>query len=247
MADFHSEELQKYCRVCGKRLSRFRVKYKCEKRSEDLAQTFGLRIADDDPAIHPLEFCHGCYNVMMRARRARDTDRFYTPCVELFKWRAHESDSDPCGICEYFKATSSGGRPKQCKVGRPPAISVKSTVSYLFSEAPPSFFPSPDGNSGQYSHLTGSTVQHDDFHCHLCTKVVDRPIHLTTCNKLVCMDCLCRALEEARECRCPCCDGDHIQDYTTMVQPPPALLRVLGTCQVHCNLCGFNIAAGTVQ
>ena len=242
MDEFHLKELEKHCRVCGKKIARFRVKYDCTKFDEDLTHTFGLTIATDEPAIHPHQFCHGCYNVLMRARKSRDTGTFYKPCVSPFSWHSHMSEGE-CGVCKHFQAIISGGRPRKSKVGRPQSVSVKSAITYLHSIAPPSLF--PISTSRQSTHSPVSVAEGDDFQCDLCSHVVDRPIHLTTCNRLVCMSCLCRALEDAKQCQCPCCKGFHIQDYATMVQPPTALLKVLGAHQIICIICNSTIALGT--
>ena len=242
MDEFHLKELVKHCRVCGKKLARFRVMYECAKFSEDLTHTFRLMIATDEPAVHPPQFCHGCYNVLMRARKARDTGKSYQPCVSPFSWHSHVSEGD-CEVCDHFKATISGGRPTKCKVGRPQSVSVKSAITYLHSVAPPSLF--PNSISRQSTHFPESATEDDNFQCNLCSQVVDRPIHLTTCNRLVCMSCLCRALEDAKQCQCPCCMGFHIQNYATMVQPPAALLKVLGARHVICSTCDSTIALGT--
>ena len=211
MDEFHLKELEKHCRVCARKLARFCVKYECAKFSKDLIHTFDLTTTTDEPAVHPHQLCHGCYNVLMRARNARDTGKPYKPSVSPFNWHSHVSEGD-CGVCKHFQTTASGGRPTKCKVGRPQSISVKSAITYLHSVAPPSFF----SNSISRQLIHSPAAEDDEFQCDLCSHVVDRPIHLTTCNRLVCMSCLCRALEDAKQCQCPFCKGSHVQDYATM-------------------------------
>ena len=108
MDEFHLEELHKHCRDCGNKVhvARFHVNYACEKFCEDLTQAFGVIVDTDDPAIHPHQLCHGCYNVMMCARKARGTGRLYIPCVTPFNWHSHVGggDGDICSVCKHFKA-----------------------------------------------------------------------------------------------------------------------------------------------
>ena len=59
----HSLALECLCRVCGKRAcpsKRQRSVYKCANYITDLQTTFGIKTSDDDPLIHPVNFCHGC-------------------------------------------------------------------------------------------------------------------------------------------------------------------------------------------
>ena len=83
----------------------------------------------------------------------------------------------------------------------------------------------------------------NDFTCHLYFSIVDQPIQLTTCNRLVCMECLCASMREKGFC-CPCCSSDHLHDLNTMVRPSPVVMNVLDL-QVICKKCMQQIAAGT--
>ena len=130
MADFHQNELQKFCRVCAKRLSRNRVSFRCEQYADMLATTFGVKISDDSPAIHPLLMCHPCYSVLQRSKKAAWSGRQFHHSVDVFKWTAHSPSL--CVVCEHFKKVSSGGRPsKTPSSGRPSALSICAAVDHI--------------------------------------------------------------------------------------------------------------------
>ena len=241
MEAFHLEEIQKHCRVCGRRLKHFRVSYSCQKRSEELSQAFGLTISDDMPDTHPASFCHGCYTVLMRSQKARAADKQYAPSLEVFSWAQHMVDGQ-CTIYEHLSGTAAGGRrAKKRRSGCPPLISVTSAINHLYTTAPASFFPTAHSLPRVSIPSSTNLVQEGDLLCQLCSTLVDRPVHLMMCNNLVCMTCLCRALEEAVEFRCPCCDEEHIHDNSTMIPPAPVVMKVLGSFLVSCDICHGSI------
>ena len=122
----------------------------------------------------------------------------------------------------------------------PSTISTHSAITHLHSIAPPRFvFNLAD--LVIHSPSCTSFVSTDDLVCHLCSSVVDHPIQLT-CNRLVCMNCLCTSLRDRRFC-CPCCNSDHLLDFNTMVQPSPVVMKVLGDLQVSCTKYKQQISA----
>ena len=42
MADFHQDLLRKHCRICAKALAKFKVRYSCVDRCDELEKTFGV-------------------------------------------------------------------------------------------------------------------------------------------------------------------------------------------------------------
>ena len=173
MADNHIQEMLKHCRVCGKRVTRFKAKFQCEKHCSDLQDTYGIAVVDDEASIHPPFFCHSCYNVVDRAKKARKANKIYQPSVQLFTaWAAHSEDG--CLVCDHFDNTAGGGRPTKIKTGRPPLVSVRSAKTHLITVAPPSFGDKLDKNC----FSSGSCVDMTDLLCRLCNEVLDRPIHL---------------------------------------------------------------------
>ena len=147
-------------------------------------------------------------------------------------------------MCYHFQKASVGGRPKKLRIGRPSSNSNRSAMVHIASIAPRSFFHSTDYRS-QVLQSPSSAVSVEDLVCQLCRSIVDRPIQLTTCNKLVCMNCLCTRLKQGEYC-CPCCSQDHIKDHTTMVQPSPVVMKILGELKVTCDKCQQQIEAGIV-
>ena len=240
MADFHQEVLRKYCRVCGKALAKFKVSYSCADRSDELEKTFGVAVSGDSADVHPVSFCHSCYNVLVRTRKAKEANRLYTPSVEVFSWSPHIVSS--CTVCEHFRKAASGGRPKKQKIGRPSANSTRSVITHLHTIAPTSFFNTVDVCSLTVQSAT-SSVSISDLVCQLCSSIVDRPIQLTTCNRLVCLNCLCSSLSE-NGFSCPCCRDDHLRDHNTMVCPSPVVMKIIGDLLVPCDKCNKQVVTG---
>ena len=91
--DYHKSELQKACRVCGKRLNKAKGRERShlvQEHSSELAQVFQIDTSGDTEDTHPTFFCHPC-RVFMRSwhrneRRAPAVGRVYT-------WHKH-SESD---------------------------------------------------------------------------------------------------------------------------------------------------------
>ena len=240
MADVHQKELQKLCRVCGKRLSRNRVNFSCELLKDPLATTFGVMICDDSPDIHPNLMCHPCYSVIGRAKKAAESGRQFHHNVSLFNWTAHSPSQ--CEVCEHFKRVSAGGRPKKMvSLGRPSSVSYRAAIEHIRSVAPPSFSPTPSASSGVVS-----TDVCPDLLCSLCSHLLAQPVHLTTCNNLVCKACLCRHLEESRELVCPCCNTDHLKEFSSIIPPSSVVITILGNQTITCTLCKNKITAGII-
>lgn len=61
--EYHTNELKKVCRVCGKRLSKAKGRdrsYLVSDNNKELAEVFGIDASSDSPDIHPVNFCHSC-------------------------------------------------------------------------------------------------------------------------------------------------------------------------------------------
>ena len=144
MAEYHQNEFIKFCRVCGKRISRNRVSFSCRQHADNIAQTFGVFCRDDCPDIHPPFICHGRFSVTLRSKAAAEEDKQYHHSVETFSWISHTPDE--CTICEHFEKVSTGRQPKKKhqKPGQPATVSTRSAVDHIRSIAPPSFFPIND-------------------------------------------------------------------------------------------------------
>ena len=227
MATYHQKELKKFCRVCGERISRNRVSLSCQQLADNIAQTFGVFCRDDCPDVHPF-ICHGCFSVTLRSKAAAEEGKQYHHIVKTFSWTSHSPDQ--CTICDHFEKVSTGGQPKKMrrKPGQPATISTRSAIDHVHSIAPPSFFPVNDTPARKVTQLDSNSVITAELVCKLCGRILDQPIQLAECNNLVCMNCLCTALEERGGLLCPCCSGDHLKDFSTMVHPTSAVMTVLG-------------------
>ena len=131
--------------------------------------------------------------------------------------------------------------------GRPATISTRSAIDYIHSIAPPSFFRTNDTPGREVTQLNSNSVITAELVCKLCTRILDQPIQLTECNNLACMSCLCKVLEESGDLLCPCCNGEHLRDFSTLVHPISVVMTVLGNHKVSCSLCKSSIASGSTR
>ena len=112
----HSSWLQGHCRVCGGRLSRFKVSYDCSTHHQKLL-AIGLITTSDDSSIHPSRFCHSCYNTCTHTIKTKESGKDYTPELTKFEWVVH-SDIN-CPMCELLGNIKRGRKPKKTSGGRP--------------------------------------------------------------------------------------------------------------------------------
>lgn len=91
--------VQNGCRVCGEKLSRYKVSYDCHTaKNEEKLQSIGVFVGSDQSDIHPQRFCHGCYNVCMRTMKAKEEGRDYTARLNQFDWGHVESSCEESGM-----------------------------------------------------------------------------------------------------------------------------------------------------
>ena len=205
-----------------------------------LPKVFGILLCHDSPDIHPPFMCHGCYNVLMRSKNAEKSGTQYQSSVQVFTWEA---------VCNHIGSTRTGGRPKkQRKPGRPPTISTRTVIDHVHSLAPPSFIP-PDAAAPllPVTPADSASVPTHNLLCEICSRLLDRPVQLTPCNNLVCMSCLCKHLKESGSFVCPCCNNDHLSEFTTITQPSSIVTTVLGRQKVTCSLCNNSTALGNIM
>ena len=101
--EFHQQELQKHCRVCGKRLCKAKSKatiYPCIQHQDSLLKSFGIDVSQDNSTIHPLKFCNPCYAVTRRWAKAFADGVHYTHSVQLMDWSPHSLSS--CQVRRLF-------------------------------------------------------------------------------------------------------------------------------------------------
>ena len=88
--DYHKSELQKACRVCGKRLNRAKGRERShlvQEHSSDLAQVYQIDTSGDTEDTHPTLFCHKC-QVFMRSWR-KSAERRAPAVGRIYTWQKH--------------------------------------------------------------------------------------------------------------------------------------------------------------
>jgi hypothetical protein len=225
------------CRVCGGRLSSHKVSYDCHTtENQPRLQSLGVSVEDDCKDIHPRRFCHSCYCTSTRIIRANTSGKHYTSKLVRFHWEEH---SEECSVCQHFGGGSSKARkPKNKSTGRPShlmldfisSITAKSPSSLLF-----------DVHLREKLSLNPSS---EDLICPLCHLVLDRPIVIVTCNKMVCLKCCVDHVYQHRDLSCPCCSSSHTLDPSTIIPAPLAVITLLKNMEISCQKCRRPIRAG---
>ena len=214
-------------------------KYCCANYASDLMMVFGINLATDTPASHPVSFCYLCHQVVTAYKNALAHGRTYKVCTVMFDG-SESHGNDRCCVCKHGKSKEKGGRPRKCKLivrpGRPLEVSLRRLVKHIELTAPPPFMPSmlhPPTIAGNVSRLSAE--------CPLCLEVLSSPIELVTCGAIVCSNCCCTWLNLRHELLCPCCYGDHLRDITTVRAPCNLVLDALKCIPVICSKCKNEI------
>ena len=232
----HSLALECLCRVCGKRAcpsKRQRSVYKCANYITDLQTTFGIKTSDDDPLIHPVNFCHGCKGTVYNFKNGKIS----APTFELFDWQPHQEHE--CTTCTRAKEVRKGGRPAKLNIGRPAAVGRREALSHIRSIAPPTHHV-PHHTQHTFSTLPQYAVTVDDLTCCLCLNVLDQPVELTSCVLVVCANCLCKWLAVCPDSLpCPCCHRN-LQNLDTIQSASSVVQKLIGGLLVACT-CGSRV------
>lgn len=97
--EFHSDQLQNCCRVCGKRLLKAKGSkgkshvFDCFSNSQELLDAFGIDMLSDDSSIHPPQFCLACHCVARKKRESVEEHTVYRgKSLEqhIFRWEPHK-------------------------------------------------------------------------------------------------------------------------------------------------------------
>lgn len=232
----HSAWLQNNCRVCGGRLSKSRVSYATVQNQSKL-QAIGISVEYDKKEVHPLRFCHSCYNVCTRTVNASKNGKDYTPKLTKFQWIEHTADD--CTVCDHFGGDSRGRKAKKTSTGRP-SDQLLDLIRTIKERSPPSLIPDFEVRE-RLSHHSSTD---EDLKCPLCHLVLDRPLLLTTCNKLVCLTCCVGYMYQHADLSCPCCGTGHILDASRIIPAPPVILKLLRGMEITCERCKEPVPAG---
>ncbi len=94
--DYHQEQLQKHCRICGNRLNKAKGRqqpvYSCKEHVADLVGYTGVQnISTNDSNIFPQLYCNPCHSRLNRAQRAAN-DGVPFPSISAMEWSPHQQE-----------------------------------------------------------------------------------------------------------------------------------------------------------
>ena len=229
----HRKGLDKHCRVCGKPLHRFKCKRKCSDYRDLLRQAYNIECLDDNPNIHPSQFCPPCFQRAGRICDAKAKQVSYESSISPFSWRIHAENS--CAICKMFNQQSVGGRPRKERKnrGHPGSSSTRTLWKHLDTIAPASFQVVQPLTPSRFQAI-GPNISLVDFQCPCCTNILNRPIQLSSCGKMVCADCLVACMQGGSDV-CPGCRNHHEFGVKNVQSPPEFVVKLIGGLYVRCE------------
>ena len=236
----HLQALTKLCRVCGNNLEKSKPSYECSAFKQHLLEIFGICVGTDNPSSHPALFCRACYDVVRGKQKADTYSKVYKPqkkAVDL--WCLHES---PCAVCEHYTKLSKGGRPRKARsTGRPTSDGYRAAIKRIRHIAPPTLC--PDGVK-QACIVVAETSSSTELQCPLCLNLLDRPVELLACRKLVCSECLVQRVEASESVICPVCNQKHLDNFSSIQEVSSLVSLVLRELVIRCHLCLAEIKYG---
>ena len=118
MSDTHEQELQKVCRVCGRKLNKG-YKHKCSN-SGSLLQSLVVDVSGDKSSIYPSLYSHTCHNTAKRLEKVEGAES----SLKVHTWSPHGAE---CEVCTMSSSLHLGGRKMKepVKRGRPSKDSRK--------------------------------------------------------------------------------------------------------------------------
>ena len=233
--DIHIKGLEKHCRICARALHKYKCKRNCSQYKELLNQAYSINCMDDDEAIHPSKFCPPCFQRAGRIINAKAGEVFYESSVTPFPWVSHMEDG--CSICEMITEHSAGGRSRKERKnrGHPGENSMHTLCQHIYTIAPTSLQVAKPLIPSRFQTV-GSTVSLADFQCPCCMNILDRPILLSSCQKMICADCWIAHLQGGSE-ECPGCAEHHELNVQNIQSPPDVVVKLIGGLYVRCEGC----------
>jgi hypothetical protein len=171
--------------------------------------------------------------------RAKSAGKDYNPALDKFEWVEH---SDGCMVCQKLGRSNSRGRkPKVAPAGRP-TDHLLDLIATIKERAPPSLLL----DFSLRERVSHHPSVDKDLTCPLCHLLLDRPVNLATCNKLVCLACCIGHLYKHTDLSCPCCGSAHKLDGSTVIPASPLIQKLVQDTKVPCEQCQQPVLAGII-
>ena len=74
----------------------------------------------------------------------------------------------------------------------------------------------------------------------MCNNILKRPVEITPCSSLICCKCLLHHIDTSQDIICPCCLDHDLVDPSTIKEPTPYFLSILGSLKVVCDRCNTD-------
>ena len=262
--DFHTENLNFFCRICGCRAfssgkTQRITTYSVSEHWEHISRCFNVDVRNDFPDVHPGNFCGSCKAYITRTIKKKCTEPTPgTGTVErsCMVWEPHKRVG--CSVCSAMETASKPGRRKKSRsIGRSstsepsPALSTLSTSSdevfnfqardvdirTLLDLATPSYKACKDLSVDRFVTTFSALV------CGICKQIVNQAVETPCCSKPVCANCLFDWLGST--CQCPeCKHALRLSNIKPLHVTTHSILREL---PVHCDNAGQTSLEGCSQ
>lgn len=236
--DEHEACLRQLCRICGVRFGRDDRRYACSEYKTRISQVYSnVNVENDDPLVHPSDFCIGCYVAMSKCEKSRGA---LETVAQPTQWQVH---SEYCPTCSSCIKQRKGGRPSKKSVKKRTATAVPghllpslhTVLDHINKVAPLPYCP----EESSVSLLPSEFIQPappltiELFLCPLCTQVINGPVELP-CKTLCCRKCAVQAIVSSGAAVCPLCQ-EVISKPEDIQCPSQITLMSLASLQVRCT------------
>ncbi len=142
----HLINVNKLCRVCGKRAKKYNDRREtakdCKYYGEQILYYYGIDTESDNPLTHSTKICEQCYSHFHNYSKEQTVPQHLLTTFSdrvtssRFLWQICDEniDEDSCSVCSHCKEQNKGGRPKKAKRGRK-ARNVQDDVNPLHQES----------------------------------------------------------------------------------------------------------------
>ena len=145
--DFHLEQLQCRCRICGRKRGAGRQHQLVSAVAETILALLDIDTSLDDPSRHPTRLCRACWKFLERSSAAEAHAAHTVRSLEVVRdWPSCAGDS--CQLCKRWHEERKGGRPRKLRSpGRPRSVSSGSSEQYA----------EPASSAAQVQSVAGSS------------------------------------------------------------------------------------------